>query len=96
MRQDILRFTFSLSINIATMVSISEIAEVIAARNTIKKNAVPIIVPPGIESNTLGSVTNISPGPCPSALSSPPEKAKTAGIIIRPARNAIPVSNISI
>ena len=32
----------------------------------------------------------------PSASSFPPEKAKTAGIIIRPERNATPVSKISI
>ena len=85
-----------LSFTIETTVSISEIEEVRAANRTNTKNKVPITVPPVILSNTLGSVTNISPGPLPKALSSPPEKAKTAGIIIRPAKKAIPVSKISI
>ena len=54
------------------------------------------ISPRFIFPNTFGSVMNIRLGPLVKTDSSPPEKAKTAGIIIKPARNAIPVSNISI
>ena len=46
-------------------------------------------------SRTFGIVTNISDGPACKTSGSPPENAKTAGIIIRPAIIAIPVSNIS-
>ena len=70
--------------------------EVSAAKNTIMKNAAPINEPAGIELKTFGRVTNISPGPALRAEASPPEKANTAGITIRPARNATLVSNISI
>ena len=88
--------SLNLSITTETIVSIREIAEVRAAKRTIIKKIVPITPPPGIELKILGNVMNISPGPLPSALSSPPENANTAGTIIRPARKAIPVSKISI
>ena len=67
-----------------------------AANKTRKKKREPIILPPGIALNTFGRVTNIREGPALSASLSPPENSKTAGIIIRPARKAITVSNISI
>ena len=44
--------------------------------------------------NTLGIVINMSEGPALSVSGSPPEKANTAGIIMRPAMIAIAVSNI--
>ena len=46
-------------------------------------------------SNILGIVINISEGPAFKASGSPPEKAKTAGIIISPAIIAMAVSKIS-
>ena len=46
-------------------------------------------------SNILGIVMNINEGPAFKASGSPPEKANTAGIIIKPAIIAIAVSNIS-
>ena len=86
----------NLSINMETTVSISEIEDVSAAKSTRTKKTVPIMLPPAMLSKTLGRVTNIRPGPLPKALSSPPENEKTAGITIRPAKNAIPVSKSSI
>lgn len=86
----------SLSIKKDTIVSISEMEDVSDAKNTSKKNNAPITVPIFIVANTLGSAMNISPGPAPSAAGSPPENANTDGIIMRPARKAIPVSKISI
>ena len=70
--------------------------EVSAASRTSMKNALPITVAIPMLSNTFGNVTNIRLGPLPKALWSPPEKANTAGTIIRPANIAIPVSKISI
>ena len=46
--------------------------------------------------NTFGRVTNIRLGPLPRASLLPPENTNTAGIIINPARKAIPVSKSSI
>ena len=79
-------------------VSISEIADVSAANSTKAKNSPPRMPPPTGPKllNTLGSDTNISPGPCPNTSGLPPEKTKDTGTIIRPASRAIPVSNISI
>ena len=68
---------------------------VIAANNTSKKNRIPIPVPRPILANTFGMVINISAGPAFSVSGSPPEKANTAGMIIRPAIMAIAVSKIS-
>ena len=48
-----------------------------------------------MSANTLGIVMNISDGPALRFSVLPPEKANTAGIIIRPAIIAIPVSKIS-
>ena len=44
---------------------------------------------------TFGIVINIRDGPACSVSGSPPENAKTAGMIIRPAMIAIAVSKIS-
>ena len=55
---------------------------------TRKKNRAPTMCPPGMDSKTMGRVTNMSPGP---ELISPPN-ATTDGIIISPARIATPVS----
>lgn len=86
----------NLSRKIETIVSISEIADVKAAKNTRTKKTVPTTEPIFMLLKTLGNVTNINPGPWESAAWSPPEKANTAGIIINPARKAIAVSKISI
>ncbi len=83
---------------IDTTVSISEIADVNAAKSTNAKNSAPKIPPPTLPNvaNTCGKATNISPGPCPNVSGLPPEKVYAAGIIISPDKIAIPVSNTSI
>jgi hypothetical protein len=43
--------------------SISEIDEVIAAKNNKTKNNIAITLPPGIDPNAIGNVSKISPGP---------------------------------
>ena len=63
-RQDLCLLHSNLSQKIETMVSISEIAEVNAAKNTRTKNTVPTTEPNCMLSKTFGSVTNINPGPC--------------------------------
>lgn len=85
-----------LSRMIETIVSIKEIEDVRAAKNTNMKNVVPINPPIGMLLNTFGSVMNISPGPAFKFSAVPPEKANTAGITISPAKKAITVSKISI
>ena len=66
-----------------------------AANATIMKNISPTISPAiPISLNTFGSDINISPGPAD--MPSRPINTYTAGIIIRPARNATSVSKISI
>ena len=70
--------------------------DVSAANNTRMKNAVPMKEPKGMLANTFGNAMNIRDGPAPKVAGSPPEKANTAGITIKAARNAIPVSNNSI
>ena len=55
----------------------------------------PTKVPSPILSKTFGMVMNIRDGPAWSVLESSPEKANTAGMIIRPAMMATAVSNIS-
>ena len=77
-----------------TLVSASEMAEVTAAKSTSTKNAVPTNCPPGKDAKTWGMVIKTRPGPAASAASGPPN-ATTAGMIMRPARNATPVSKIS-
>lgn len=58
-----LRLQWNLSLKIETIVSISEMEEVSAAKNTKIKKSVPIARPIGMLLNTLGSIINISPGP---------------------------------
>ena len=89
-RHAFLRPQWNLSRKMDTMVSIREIADVKAAKNTSRKKIVPIAPPNFMLANTFGSVMNISPGPALSAERSPPENANTAGMIIRPARKAMP------
>ena len=67
-RQDLCLLHLNLSQNIETIVSISDIAEVKAAKNTRMKNTVPINAPNRILLKTFGSVTNINPGPAFKAL----------------------------
>lgn len=86
---------FVLSLIMDTTVSISETDDVKAAKKTRAKNTVAITCPPAMPSKTLGNVINISPGPA-LRLSTPPPNVNTAGIIISPAKKAIPVSKISI
>ena len=69
-----------------TIVSIKEMEEVTAAKNTRIKNTVPSTVPRGMLANTFGRVMNISPAPAFKADSSPPEKINTDGTIINPAK----------
>ena len=59
----VLRFMWALSISTETSVSISEMEEVSAANSTSRKNTAPIMVPNFMESNTIGRVMNIRPGP---------------------------------
>ncbi len=82
--------------NTDTMVSTNEMEEVRAAKKIKIKKIAPITCPNGILINTLGKVTNKRLGPEFNAFGSPPEKAKTAGKTIRPDKNAIRVSQISI
>ena len=92
---DFLRLQCSSSSNVETALSVSAIELVTAANSTNKKNTIPIAVPKPILAKTFGMVINIREGPACSVSGSPPENAKTAGIIIRPAMIAIAVSKIS-
>jgi len=92
---DFLRPQYNSSSKVETALSVSAMELVIAANNTSKKNRIPIPVPRPILANTFGMVINISAGPAFSVSGSPPEKANTAGMIIRPAIMAIAVSKIS-
>ena len=95
MRVDFLRLHLNLSIIEDVIASRIDTAEVRAANITITKKIRPMNSPNlPRELNTFGSVMNISPGPAD--IPSFPENANTAGIIIIPARSAIPVSKISI
>lgn len=78
-RQAFSRVSFSLSQRMETMVSIREIPEVNAAKNTKIKKMQPMMLlsqgmPPLIRSNTWGRVWNISPGPAFISEALPPEK----------------------
>ena len=77
---------------VETLVSAREIAEVRAAKRTSVKNTTPTRVPSPMLAKTFGMVMNMSDGPAFSMDGSPPEKAKTAGMIIRLARTEIPES----
>ena len=61
-----------------------------AAKDINKKNKKPQILPPAIELNTFGKVTNTNPGP----LSAATPKEKQDGKIIKPAIKATKVSKI--
>ena len=80
---------------VATAVSVRAMALVRAAKRTRRKNSVPPSLARPVDSRTLGIVMNIREGPALRAAGSPPEKANTAGMIIRPASMAMPVSKIS-
>ena len=85
----------NLSITPATQASKMLTALVRAANVTRTKKARPSSSPTKpSKTNTLGRLTNISPGPAD--IPSVPLNTYTAGIIIRPANRAITVSNISI
>lgn len=86
--------SFVLSMTIDTIVSINEMEDVSAAKNTSKKKIAPIKPPIGISLNTSGRVTNIKVGP--GFVSPFTIEEYAAGTIISPAKNAIAVSNISI
>ena len=92
---DFLRLHFSSSWKVETALSVRAIELVSAAQSTRTKNRIPTSVPNPMLANTFGIVMNISAGPACSVSGSPPEKAKTAGMIIRPAIIAIAVSKIS-
>ena len=77
------------------MVSTNEIAEVNAAKNTRMKKTAPTACPNGMLINTWGIVINKRLEPEFNTFASPPENTNTAGRIIRPDKNAIPVSNNS-
>ena len=79
----------------ATRVSITDTQEVRAAKPIIRKKAMAMILPIApMDANTFGSEIKIRLGP--EAIPSVPRNTNTAGMIIIPARNATPVSKISI
>ena len=90
-----LRLQPSSSSKVETALSVRAIELVTAANNTSRKNSTPTTVPNSMLANTLGIVMNIRAGPACSVSGSPPEKANTAGMIIRPAMMAMAVSKIS-
>ena len=91
----VLRFQPNLSISDATIASIIDTDDVIAAKSTITKKTIPTTVPTApIALNTFGNEINISPGPAD--IPSLPINTNTAGTIIRPASKATRVSKISI
>ena len=90
-----LRLQPSSSSNVETALSVKAIELVKAAKSTSIKNKIPAKVLSPILSNILGIVINIREGPACNAFGSPPEKAKTAGMIINPAIIAIAVSKNS-
>ena len=89
------RFHPSSSEIVETLVSIREMALVRAASSTRRKKVKPAIPPKPMLANTFGRVINIRDGPACRVSGAPPEKANTAGMIIRPASRAIAVSKIS-
>ena len=80
------------SSNVEIPVSNKAIELVKAAKNTRTKKRIPIMFPPAISAKIFGIEMNINEGPACKAFLSPPEKVKTAGIIMSPERIAIPVS----
>ncbi len=66
-----------------------------AAKSTIRKNTKPTMLLKPMLANTFGMVMNMRDGPACRVAMSPPEKANTAGMIMRPASMAMPVSKSS-
>jgi len=83
------------SLKVETALSTSAIALVKAANSTSRKNRMPISLPAFMSAKILGMVMNIRAGPLFSVSGEPPKKAKTAGMIISPARMAMAESKIS-
>ena len=79
---------------IETQVSMSEIAEVSAAKITNKKNSTPITgAKSPNDANICGSTINMRPGPEFSVTASgEPSATNAAGTIMRPAKNETPIS----
>ena len=89
------RLQCSSSSKVETALSVRAMELVTAANRTRTKNRMPTAAPSPMLANTFGIVMNISAGPACRVSGSPPEKAKTAGMIMRPAMIAIAVSKIS-
>ena len=80
---------------LAVIDSSTEIQDVRVAKIVVTKNKRPTKVPAfPMAANTLGREMNIKLGPA--LIPSVPEKTKTAGMIMAPAKRATPVSKISI
>ena len=94
-KQDLLRLQCNSSSKVETALSVSAMELVTAANSTNKKKTIPIAVPNPMFAKTFGIVINIKAGPDFNVAALPPEKAKTAGMIISPAMIAIAVSKIS-
>ena len=84
-----LRSQPSSSSKVETALSVRAIELVTAAKSTSVKKRMPTTVPRPMLSKTFGMVMNMR------VSGSPPEKEKTAGMIIRPAMMAMAVSKIS-
>ena len=89
------RLQCSSSSKVDTALSVRAMELVTAANRTRRKNRIPVPVPNPMPANTFGSVMNMREGPAWRVSGSPPEKAKTAGMIMSPAMIAIAVSKIS-
>ena len=90
-----LRSQPSSSSKVETALSVRAMELVTAAKRTSVKKRMPTTVPRPMLSNTLGMVMNMRAGPACRVSGSPPEKEKTAGMIIRPAMMAMAVSKTS-
>ena len=84
----VLRVQFHLSIDQLMRFSNTAMMVDSAAKLMNTKNSAPHSCPSGIWLNTLGSVTNTSPGPLPGSTAN----AKHAGKMMRPATSATAVS----
>ena len=78
-----------------TALSVRAMELVSAAKSTSVKNRMPIMRPKPMLAKILGIVMNMREGPAFKCSGSPPEKAKTAGMIIIPAKIAMAVSKNS-
>ena len=93
---DFLRLQCNSSSKVETALSVSAMELVTAANSTNKKKTIPIAVPNPMFAKTFGIVINIKAGPDFNVAALPPEKAKTAGMIISPAMIAIAVDRKSV